>query len=103
MPMKVKPLQQQWYSLRRTGVSRLIICMLFLAGSAIIAFGQDPAAERLVTGTVLDEFGTGMPGVNVLVSGTTIGTQTDADGKFRLNVPANKDRLYITFLGYAPQ
>jgi hypothetical protein len=41
------------------------------------AFAQD----RTVSGRVLDECSSGMPGVNVLLKGTTRGTKTDRDGK----------------------
>ncbi len=57
-------------------------------------------AQRVVTGTVLDEFDTGLPGVSVLVKGTTNGTATDIDGKFSLNVPNNDAVLVFSFIGY---
>jgi TonB-dependent starch-binding outer membrane protein SusC len=63
--------------------------------TSLTAFSQD----RNVSGTVKDETGNTMPGVNVLVKGTTNGTATDADGKFTLSVPANAT-LVLTFVGY---
>jgi len=56
-----------------------------------------------VTGTVFDATGVPLPGVNVVVSGTTIGTVTDADGRFTLsNAPANAI-LVISSMGYVTQ
>jgi hypothetical protein len=57
-------------------------------------------AQKTVTGTILDEFGDGLPGVTVLVKGTTTGTATDIDGKFSLNVPSNDAVLVFSFIGY---
>lgn len=51
------------------------------------------------SGTVYDEEGEGLPGVNIVVAGTTTGTASDIDGNFR--VKANKaDDLYLSFVGY---
>ena len=58
------------------------------------------AQERVVSGTVEDENGDGMPGVNVLVKGTATGTVSDADGKFSISVPGNDAVLVFTFVGY---
>jgi TonB-dependent starch-binding outer membrane protein SusC len=57
-------------------------------------------AQRTVSGTVLDEYGVGLPGVTILVKGTTSGTATDIDGKFSLNVPTNQSILVFSFIGY---
>lgn len=63
---------------------------------ASIALGQ----ERVVSGTVTDESGSAMPGVNVLIKGTNVGTATDANGQYRLSVPSDQSVLVITFIGY---
>ncbi|PAW94481.1 hypothetical protein CKK33_13675 [Mucilaginibacter sp. MD40] len=55
-----------------------------------------------VTGTVSDAKGP-IPGVNVKLKGTTIGTTTDATGKYRLNVPDANGTLIFSFLGYTTQ
>jgi len=57
-------------------------------------------AQRTVTGTVLDEYDVGLPGVTVQVKGTTTGTATDADGNFSITVPGNESRLVFSFVGY---
>jgi TonB-linked SusC/RagA family outer membrane protein len=57
------------------------------------------AQERVVTGTVVDETGAGMPGVNVLVKGTPQGTVTSAQGTYSISVPSGAT-LVFTFVGY---
>ena len=61
-------------------------------------------ADRPVTGTIIDATtNAGLPGVNVLVKGTGIGTSTDADGRFRLNVPDGRNTLVFSYIGYLTQ
>jgi len=58
---------------------------------------------REVSGKVTDGAGTGLPGVTVLVTGTSTGTSTGADGGFQLQVPATATSLTVSFIGYAKQ
>ena len=59
------------------------------------------AQSRAVTGKVTDaSTNQPLPGVTVLVKGTTIGTGTGADGTFSLQVPAGNNTLVFKFLGY---
>ena len=57
------------------------------------------AQDRNVSGTVKDEGGNPMPGVNIIIKGTSSGTATDGDGKYTLSVSAN-GTLIFTFVGY---
>ena len=59
------------------------------------------AQERLVSGKVADESGSAMPGVNVILKGTSTGTATDTDGNFSISVPNDQAVLIFTFVGYA--
>ncbi len=59
-------------------------------------------AQRVITGMVSED-GTGLPGVNVVVKGTTTGTLTDTDGKFSLKVPASANTIVFSFIGFATQ
>jgi TonB-dependent starch-binding outer membrane protein SusC len=59
-------------------------------------------AQTQVGGTVKDRSGTALPGVNVLVKGTSNGTSTDADGRFSLNASSD-DVLVFSFIGYTAQ
>lgn len=61
-----------------------------------------PAAEIAVSGHVKDfESSQPLPGVNVIVKGTTIGTTTDANGNYTLTVPKSENVLIFSFIGYA--
>ena len=65
------------------------------------AHGQ---SETDVQGTVTDaQEGTPLPGVNVVVKGTTIGTAAGGDGTYSLQVPSLQDTLVFSFVGYEPQ
>jgi len=72
----------------------LATAVLMLMSSAV------SAQERVVTGVVKDETGNSMPGVNVLIKGTALGTATDTDGKFTISVPDDNATLVFTFVGY---
>ncbi|TPE46365.1 SusC/RagA family TonB-linked outer membrane protein [Pontibacter mangrovi] len=56
-----------------------------------------------VTGKVTDETGTGLPGVTVVLQGTTRGTSTDASGNFSLSVPEQGAVLVFSYIGYTTQ
>ena len=60
--------------------------------------------QRAVSGRVIDpENNEGLPGVNVIVKGTTTGTVTDADGRYSLNVPSAESVLVFSSIGYVTQ
>lgn len=56
------------------------------------------AQERTVSGTVVDDAGLPIPGVNVVIKGTTTGTQTDFDGKYQIQA-APTQVLVFSFVG----
>lgn len=60
------------------------------------------AQQRVITGTVKDPAGGPLPGVNVLIKGTTNGTATDSNGTFSITA-GNDDVLTISFIGYATE
>lgn len=62
-----------------------------------------PSAIRNVRGTVIGEDGMPLPGVNVVIRGTTIGTVTDVNGNYSLTLPNNSSVLVFSFVGYASQ
>ena len=82
----------------------LKISRLLKVTVAVIIFGMvvgSAAAQGLlVSGTVSDEKGNGLPGVNVLVKGTSIGISTDASGKYSISVPNAKATLLFSYVGY---
>lgn len=56
-----------------------------------------------VTGTVTSGKGEPLPGVNILVKGTSIGAVTDIDGKYNISVPDEKNILVFSFIGFTTQ
>ncbi|MEQ9442548.1 MAG: TonB-dependent receptor [Cyclobacteriaceae bacterium] len=65
---------------------------------------SDPTAiDKTITGKVTDENSDAMPGVNILVKNTTIGTVTDIDGNYRLNVPNDATTLVFSSIGYTSE
>ncbi|GAB4473766.1 MAG: TonB-dependent receptor [Thermoflexibacter sp.] len=61
----------------------------------------DLRMSKLITGRVIDEeTNLPMPGVNVVVKNTTIGTTTDSDGKFSISVPDDAKVLLFSSIGY---
>jgi TonB-dependent starch-binding outer membrane protein SusC len=59
--------------------------------------------QVVITGTVTDEKGNTLPGVTVTVKGTTLGTLTDASGKYIINNATRDATLIFSFVGMAPQ
>ena len=53
-----------------------------------------------VRGRVMDNNGTPIPGANIVVVGTTIGTVTDLDGNYSITIPNSSSRLKFSFIGY---
>jgi TonB-linked SusC/RagA family outer membrane protein len=62
-----------------------------------------PSADITVSGKVTDDKGVTLPGVSVVVKGTTQGTTTDSDGTFKIAVPNENARLVFSFVGYVKQ
>lgn len=64
---------------------------------------DDPVQERIITGKVTDENGAPLPGANVIVKGMTIGTNTDMDGNYALEVPDDATALLFSYIGYVSE
>src|SRR5258706_7770845 len=74
---------------------KLLFIGTFILGIQLLSFAQ----ERSITGTVRSDAGEALPGVNILVKGTTTGTTTGADGKYTLQAPGNAT-LVFSYIGY---
>ena len=59
------------------------------------------SAQDIINGNVKDEFGTDLPGVSVIIKGTTMGTATDFDGNFSLQVDDANAILVFSYVGYS--
>lgn len=57
--------------------------------------------SKTVKGRVVDEKGFGVPGATVTVRGTSIGTATNIDGEFSINVPSSSSVVAVSFIGYS--
>lgn len=71
----------------------LLSCFMLLM--SVVAFAQNQ-----VTGHVADATGEPIIGANVTVKGTTVGTITDIDGNFTLEVGSTDGTLVVSFIGY---
>lgn len=73
-----------------------VLMLIFALSSSLYA------QERTITGTVTDASnGAPLPGVNIAVVGTSLGTITDLDGTYSLKIPNNDVSLSFIFIGYA--
>jgi TonB-linked SusC/RagA family outer membrane protein len=72
-------------------------------GLALAPLAAQAQAARTVSGTVTDDTGATLPGVTVVLKGTTNGQSTGADGKFSISLPAGPATLQFSFVGYASQ
>ncbi|MCK5370522.1 MAG: TonB-dependent receptor plug domain-containing protein, partial [Cyclobacteriaceae bacterium] len=78
--------------------------ILLLSMVLMIAFSGHVMAQRTVAGEVTgEEDGTPVPGVNVIVKGTSAGTVTDIDGKYQIGVPDDGGILVFSFIGLATE
>lgn len=95
------------------GLKRLLQTMPLMAGMLLggttlaVANDLNPVVQEQqqsisVTGTVVDQNGEPLMGVNVIEKGTTNGTMTDMDGRFTLSVPGNAT-LQISYIGYTTE
>jgi len=75
--------------------------LLFLVCVYGTAFGQ---GKFTVSGKLTDKTtGEALPGVNILVKSTSIGTATSPDGSYVLNVPSQTDSLVFSYIGYGTE
>jgi TonB-linked SusC/RagA family outer membrane protein len=80
--------------MKKNLLSLLLLCIFAISS----AFAQ----SRKISGSVLSaDDGQSLPGVSIRVEGTNVGTQTNADGRFILNVPDGSKSLVVSYIGYA--
>lgn len=103
--------------LARQGVVQLLLVSMFASSVWANTGDRKPASDGLakpnkkhasvarvadvdVTGKVTDEQGAALPGVNVVVKGSTRGATTDGEGRFRISVPGSNAVLVFSSVGY---
>lgn len=75
---------------------RSLFCCVLLCFSTMVAMAQ----ERKVSGRITDIGGSGIPGATVVIKGTQMGTNTNGEGDYSINVRSSNDILVISFVGY---
>jgi TonB-linked SusC/RagA family outer membrane protein len=81
--------------MRKTKIS--LVLMLLCAFQVLFA-------QKVITGTVTDaKDGSTLPGVSVVVQGTTIGTITGTNGEYKLSIPSSAKELVFSYIGYEKQ
>lgn len=90
---------------KKLAVLLVALCLAQGAVEATALAGYDMSRLTVrqgteVTGKVIGDDGVGVPGATVVVKGTTVGTATDAEGSFVLNVPNGSGTLVVSFIGF---
>jgi len=79
---------------------KIVISLVFLLFAGL----QVVLAQTTVTGKVTSSAdGLGLPGVSVVLKGTTIGIVTDSDGDYSITVPDSRAALQFSFIGFITQ
>ncbi len=88
----------------------IFLLILFLGGKQLFAIESSYLKtsnygfqQSTISGTVTDEKGNPLPGVNIQVEGTTTGVMSDINGKYAINVPDKDAVLIFSFVGYESQ
>ncbi|TRX60043.1 TonB-dependent receptor [Fulvivirga sp. M361] len=102
--MKIEALQRikKLMKLASYGIICQILIINTITANNLSAKEIQQASDIQVSGKVLDENGESLPGVNVLIKGTTNGTVTDFDGNYNIQVPED-GTLVFSYVGYARQ
>lgn len=77
-------------------MKKLIMILTCIIASVGLSVAQ---TTTKVSGTIVDDTGETVIGASVVAKGTTVGTVTDVDGKFSLNIPSDKKILVISLIG----
>lgn len=81
-------------------IRNLLLLIIIVLPIAVLS---QSTAQRVVTGVVTNDKGEKLPGVTVLVKGSTTGTTTDGDGRYSIKVPPGAGVLVFTFVGMVTQ
>lgn len=66
----------------------------------LLLLGANAYGQRQLTGVVRDTEGQTLPGANIVVTGTLVGTTTDFDGRFVVELPAGREEIEVSYVGY---
>lgn len=73
----------------------VVLCTVLFIGYSLFA--------QQITGVITDENAMPLPGVNIVIKGTTTGTVTDVDGKFSITLPDKNSVIQVSYVGYLPE
>ncbi|MDQ6480600.1 SusC/RagA family TonB-linked outer membrane protein [Dyadobacter sp. LHD-138] len=90
-------------SIHRTDVLQMLRTATVAGNNPEVETLSDESVAERITGKVSDEKGAGLPGVSIVIKGTTRGTTTDTEGKFSLEMLDDNATLVFSFVGYATQ
>jgi hypothetical protein len=79
------------------------LATFFIVGVLLLSQLSAFAQKRTISGTITGEDKLSIPGASIVVKGTTIGTVTNFDGKFTLEIPTTAKIIVVTFVGLTPQ
>ncbi len=82
---------------KRTALQFCLVLLSFLITSAVMA------QSRTVSGKIFGADGKPVAGASIIVNGTTTGAQTDTSGNFAISVPAGKNALTVSSVGFEAQ
>ena len=86
------------FTIRKVLMSLSAFCWMLM--NLDIAYAQ----ERIISGQITStEDGSGLPGVNVMLKGTVMGTVSDYDGNYSISVPESATTLVFSYIGYTTQ
>ena len=77
--------------------------MIMFAGNSYALIDEEIQQQATITGTVTDASGEPLPGVSVMIKGTSRGTSTDANGAYSLTVQDGNEILVFSYIGFATQ
>jgi TonB-linked SusC/RagA family outer membrane protein len=81
----------------------LFVCILLAVFFSMSANGEGMQQKITITGNVIDNLGDPLPGVNIRVKGLEIGTITNGEGEFAIDVPYANAILIFSYVGFQPQ
>lgn len=81
---------------------KLLMLVTIVAVTAVTSIGQEMNGKR-ISGKVTDHTGLAVPGVTIIIKGTTAGTVTDSDGNYTLELTADAETLVFAFVGMNPE
>jgi TonB-linked SusC/RagA family outer membrane protein len=81
----------------------LFVCIFLAVFFSLSASGESMQQQITITGNVVDNLGDPLPGVNIRVKGLEVGTITNGEGKFAVDVPYANAILVFSYVGFQPK